>query len=250
MNTVKLNVKALIEEAALLASVSNPDVSMVQSNLEQLVESINAEADLREVVLPMVSHSLAKSLRNRLEVEQWVCDYPEIRNETIAQPIFLTGLPRSGTTYFQYLFDPEPSMRMLRYWEGERPCPPPGFAPETIPGRIEWCAEERAAAQQKDSVRAKIAQIHLSDADGPEECLKLIDQTFLNVGHYWTFRVPGYFSACLDEQALLQAYEYHKLALQLLQWRSNKQRWVLKWPCHLVALEQILQVHPEARFVV
>ena len=91
---------------------------------------------------------------------------------------------------------------MLRYWEGERPCPPPGFAPETISGRIEWCAQERASAQQKDSVRAKLAQIHLSDADGPEECLKLIDQTFLNVGHYWTFRVPSYVNACLDEQAL------------------------------------------------
>lgn len=250
MAKLKISTEELIKEAGALASINNPDVSMLQRNLDLLVDAINSEADLREVVLPMVSHSLAQSLRNRLEVEQWVRDYPEIRNEVIEQPIFLTGLPRSGTTYFQYLFDPEPSMRMLRYWEGERPCPPPGFAPETISGRIEWCAQERASAQQKDSVRAKLAQIHLSDADGPEECLKLIDQTFLNVGHYWTFRVPSYFNACLDEQALLQAYEYHKLALQLLQWRSNKQRWVLKWPCHLVALEQILQVHPEARFVV
>lgn len=247
---MKLSVDEIINEAALLASVTDPDVSMLHRNLALLVDSINSEANLREVVIPKISHSLAISLRNRLEVEQWVKDYPEIHNEVIEKPIFLTGLPRSGTTYFQYLFDPEPSMRMLRYWEGERPCPPPGFAPETISSRIEWCARERAEAQQKDAVRAKIAQIHLSDADGPEECLKLIDQTFVNVGHYWTFRVPTYFNACLDEKMLLQTYEYHKLALQLLQWRGIKQRWVLKWPCHLIALQQILQVHPDARFVV
>ena len=133
MAKLQINTEELIKEAGALASINNPDVSMLQRNLDLLVDAINSEADLREVVLSMVSHSLAQSLRNRLEVEQWVRDYPEIRNEVIEQPIFLTGLPRSGTTYFQYLFDPEPSMRMLRYWEGERPCPPPGFAPERIP---------------------------------------------------------------------------------------------------------------------
>ena len=97
-------------------------------------------------LIPLVGALLlALPVRNRLEVEQWLRDYPEIREEKIEAPIFLTGLPRSGTTYFQYLFDPEPSMRMLRYWEGERPCPPPGFAPETIPGRIAWCVRSSAA---------------------------------------------------------------------------------------------------------
>ncbi len=245
-----LDAQALIARGATMAGVADPDVSSFRPQFERLVDAINAEAGLREDSLPKISHLLAMPVRNRLEVEQWVRDYPEIREEKITQPIFLTGLPRSGTTYFQYLFDPEPSMRMLRYWEGERPCPPPGFSPETIPGRIAWCAEEKAAGRQKDAVRAKIAQIHLSDADGPEECLKLIEQTFLNAGNYWTYRVPGYFQDCLDPAALREAYEYYKLALQLLQWRGERRRWVLKWPCHLIALDQILEVFPDARFVV
>lgn len=250
MAPAKLDAGALIAQGAAMAGIARPDASSFRKNLEFLVDCINAEANLRFDSLPRASHLLALPIRSRLEVEQWLRDYPEIREEKIEAPIFLTGLPRSGTTYFQYLFDPEPSMRMLRYWEGERPCPPPGFAPESIPGRIAWCAEEKAAGQSKDAVRAKIAQIHLSDADGPEECLKLIEQTFLNAGHYWTYRVPGYFKACLDPAALREAYEYYKLALQLLQWRGEKRRWVLKWPCHLIALEQILDVFPDARFVV
>lgn len=245
-----LDAGALLARGAQMAGMADPDFSGFRPQFERLVQAINAEAGLKAEALPKVSHLLTLPVRNRLEVEQWLRDYPEIREEKIEQPIFLTGLPRSGTTYFQYLFDPEPSMRMLRYWEGERPCPPSGFAPETISARIQWCAEEKAAGQSKDAVRAKIAQIHLSDADGPEECLKLIEQTFLNAGHYWTYRVPGYFEACLDPDALREAYAYYKLALQLLQWRCEKRRWVLKWPCHLIALDQIMEVFPDARFVV
>jgi hypothetical protein len=247
---IRLTVQQVEADALALTEVIKPDLAPFRANLDILIESINAEARLTEAALPRVCRQLALALRNRIEVSDWVRRYPEIREEQIEQPIMLTGLPRSGTTYFQYLFDPEPGMRMLRYWEGDRPCPPPGFAPETIPGRIEACALEKARGREKDAVRAKIAQIHLSDADGPEECLKIIDQTFLNVGHYWTYRVPGYFDHCLGPGVMREAYEHYRLVLQLLQWRGGKRRWVLKWPCHLIALDDVLAVFPDARFIV
>ena len=246
---MRLSSDIVIDAGVALADVSEPDLAPFRGNLDLLVGCINDEARLTPDAVPKVCRQLASGLRNRLEVSDWVRRHPEIRDEVIDEPIFLTGLPRSGTTYFQYLFDPEPNMRMLRYWEGDRPCPPPGFAPETIEGRIRLCAE-RKAVQLTDVTSAKIAQIHLSDVDGPEECLEIIDQTFVNVGHYWPFRVPSYFSACLEGGRLLEAYEYHKLALQLLQWQGEPRRWVLKWPCHLVALDEIVTVHPQARFVV
>jgi len=239
----------IVDQAIAMTDVAEPDVEPFRSNLDLLVECLNSEAALREDSLGKVSRQLAEPLRNRIEVSDWVRRHPEIREEPIEQPIFLTGLPRSGTTYFQYLFDPEPNLRMLRYWEGQRPCPPPGFAPETIQGRIAECAAEKARAMG-DSLRAKIAQIHLSDADGPEECLKIIDQTFANVGHYWTFNVPSYFARCLDDVDMQAAYKYYRLVLQLLQWKGERKRWVLKWPCHLVALDDILAVFPDASFVV
>jgi hypothetical protein len=36
----------------------------------------------------------------------------------------------------------------------------------------------------------------------------------------------------------------------LLQHGAPPRRWALKWPCHLLALDAIVAVHPEARFVV
>jgi hypothetical protein len=46
------------------------------------------------------------------------------------------------------------------------------------------------------------------------------------------------------------AYEHHATVLKLLQWGAPPHRWVLKWPCHLLALDAIATVHPDARFVV
>ncbi len=245
----KLNSAMIVEKAIAGADIANPEPERFRANLDLLVDCLNEEARLSPGAVPGVCAQLASGMRNRLEIDDWVARYPEIRDEQIEQPVFLTGLPRSGTTYFQYLFDPEPTMRMLRYWEGDRPCPPPGFAPETVNARIQRCADQKAV-RLADPTGAKIAQIHLSDADGPEECLELIDQSFANVGYFWPFRVPSFFAACLERDMLLPAYEHHKLALQLLQWRTEPRRWVLKWPCHLVALDEILTVHPDARFVV
>ncbi len=99
-------------------------------------------------------------------------------------------------------------------------------------------------------VSAEIAKIHLSDVDGPQECLAMLDQTFANPGMYWTHRIPTWFDQVFDSLDLRAAYEHHKLVLQLLQWRTPPRRWVLKWPCHLMALTEIADVYPDARFVV
>jgi hypothetical protein len=244
----ELSVEAVEAEAVAMAGVAQPDLAPFRENLELLIASINAEAGLRADALPGVQRQLALPLRNRIQVSDWVRRYPEIRDEAIETPIFVIGMPRSGTTYFQYLFDSEPSMRMLRYWEGQQPCPPPGFDPASVAQRIAACAAQKAAIRG-DTLSGKLAQIHLSDSDGPEECLGMLDQTFANVGHYWTYRVPGYFARCLDTIDLNAAYQHHRLMLQLLQWRGARRRWVLKWPCHLVALPQLLATYPDASFV-
>ncbi len=244
-----LSANAIMAQALAMTDVPAPDLAAFRGNLDLLVDGINTEAGLRPEAVAGVQRQLAQPLRNRIEVSHWTRQHPEIRDEPIERPIFLTGLPRSGTTYFQYLLDADPAMRFLRYWEGQRPCPPSGFEPASVAQRIAGCAAQKARAMGNE-LSAKIAQIHLSDADGPEECLGILDQTFANVGHYWTYRVPGYFERCLDAVDLRACYEHHKLVLQLLQWRGARKRWVLKWPCHLVALQPILDVYPDASFIV
>jgi hypothetical protein len=243
-----VGVDTITATAVEMADVSDPDLEPFRSNLDLLVDCINSEADLSPTGVLTTQAQLALPLRNRIEVSEWVRSHPEIEDEPIERPLFLTGLPRSGTTYFQYLFDPEPSMRMLRHWEGDRPCPPPAFDPESARRRIDE-ATEQARKLRDDGFRAELAKMHLMDVDGPQECVAIIDQTFGNVGNYWTYRIPSYFARCLDTVDLRACYEHHKRVLQLLQWRAEPKRWVLKWPCHLVALNHLIAVYPDASFV-
>ena len=95
-----------------------------------------------------------------------------------------------------------------------------------------------------------IDAMHLTDVDGPQECLAILDQTFVNPGLLWTRSAGSYLTFLLESADLRAAYEYHQRVLRLLQWGAAPQRWALKWPCHLLALDAIRSVYPDASFVV
>ena len=46
----------------------------------------------------------------------------------------------------------------------------------------------------------------------------------------------------------LRRYASHRRQLQLLQWRGPQPRWALKYPNHVIAMDAIVEVYPDARF--
>jgi Sulfotransferase family len=241
-------VDEVFSRASALTDVEDPDPTHFLANLTAVVDHMNEEAALTDAGLQGIMGQLIVALRNRIEVDAYVAEHPEVDTTPITAPIFLTGLPRSGTTYFQYLFDQDPRLRMLRTWEGERPAPPPALDPESAERRRE--ASKESARIARELTGGKIDAFHLTDVDGPQECLALLDQTFVNPGLLWTMSVSGYLEYLLHEADLREAYEYHARVLRLLQQGAPERRWTLKWPCHLLALDAIADLHPEARFVV
>jgi hypothetical protein len=245
---VTLRADDVFERAHALADVTDPDPTHFRGNLDAVVESMNADADLTPIGVEVALAQLVRALRNRIEVDAYLADAPEVAASAVAAPIVLTGLPRSGTTYFQYLFDQDPRLRMLRTWEGERPVPPPAVDPESARRRIAESTEK--ARRDREVGGSTIDSFHLTDVEGPQECLAILDQTFVNPGLLWVMSVSGYLDYLLHRADLVAAYEYHAAVLKLLQWRAPARRWALKWPCHLLALDAIAAVHPDARFVV
>lgn len=243
-----LSAEAVTRMAQGLAPVPDPTPDLFADNLALLVDSLNAEANLSERGVAASSWMLASALRKRIEVSHWCASEPSIEQQPVERPIFLTGLPRSGTTYFQYLFDREPTLRMMRTWEGDSPCPPPAADPASARQRRAHCAEQHRQRREADGGAGD--SFHLSDPDGPQECVMILDQTFGNAGHYWTFRAPGYFDRVFDTIDMAACYGHHKRVLQTLQWQGPATRWALKWPCHLVALDAVMQVYPDAGFAV
>ena len=245
---LEISVEAVTAKAHAMTSVVDPTPHLFTDNLELLVGSINEEARLNEQGTAACTWLLASALHKRIEVSHWWESDARIRERAVERPVFLTGLPRSGTTYFQYLFDREPTMRMMRTWEGDSPCPPPANDPASAAKRRARCVDQHEQRRAQDGGASD--SFHLSDPDGPQECVMIMDQTFGNAGHYWPLRVPSYFERVLDTIDLVGCYAHHKRVLQTLQWQAPPTRWALKWPCHLLALDEILQVYPDAALVV
>lgn len=235
---------SIIAEAEEKVGIADSDAG-VRGNLERLVAALGRDFPLSAAGEAMVRGQLLMDAVNRLEAQKWVRDYPEIAKEPIDAPVFLMGLPRSGTTYFQYLFDRDRRFRLIRTWESSMPSPPPGFDLESVARRrTEW-----AEMQKRRGHFEGFEALHLYDEDGSDECHAFLEQSYGSVGLQNLFRVPGYFDWLMDEGDFVETYRIHKRQLQLLQWRSERKPWALKYPNHVVAMDEILEVYPDARFV-
>ena len=95
----------------------------------------------------------------------------------------------------------------------------------------------------------ELAGLHYSDAASHEECWRLLQHTGRSVAFETQAFTPGY-SAWLQGQDWTPAYERHRTLLQLIGMNDPDQRWILKNPSHLVALDAIRTVHPDAVIVV
>ncbi|TCM16141.1 sulfotransferase family protein [Novosphingobium sp. PhB165] len=235
---------SIIAEAEDSVGIADSDRG-VRENLQRLVASLQANFPMSAEGEAKVRAMLLCDSVNRLESLKWVRDYPEIVDEVIEAPVFLMGLPRSGTTYFQYLFDRDPRFRLIRTWESSMPSPPPGFDPASVEKRRAAWRELQKAHGRPEA----FAALHLYDDGGSDECHAFLEQSYGAAGLHNLYRVPDYFDWLMDGLDLVETYRVHKRQLQCLQWRSEARPWALKYPNHVIAMDAILAVYPDARFV-
>lgn len=240
-----LSAASIVAEAEERAGITDTETAL-HGNLEALLDSLNIDAKLPDWGEASVRQALVDRTADRLEALKWLQAHPEIGEEVIEQPVFLTGLPRSGTTFFQYLFDRDTRFRLIRTWEAVLPSPPPGFDPASVARRKAGESERRR--RSRPDVEGFEA-MHLVDVDGPEECHAFMEHSYAAAGFYNLFNVPSYFNYLISDLDFEAAYRTHQRQLQLLQWRMPQPRWALKYPNHVLAMDTVLRLHPQARFV-
>ena len=96
--TTHLDMAPLLAEAEQLAGFADSEQAAFGGNLAALVDAINREARLNETGHAIARDMITGLLTHRISGLKWVEQHPEILAERIDQPVFLTGLPRSGTT--------------------------------------------------------------------------------------------------------------------------------------------------------
>lgn len=215
--------------------------------LEHLVSSINQECELTDVGKTGAPEMLINGLVNRLEIESWYQRHPEIDDEQIVAPVFGISMPRTGSTTLGFILSVDRNTRVLRDWEANRLCPPPESATEFTDPRI---AATEAGNEALEAMVPELRNMLPRDAQGPTECYYLLSYAFATPALETFFNVPG-FSAYVSSPDfdLGPAYRFHRRAIKLLQWRCPPKRWFLRSPPHLFGLDALLEVYPDARFV-
>jgi len=112
------------------------DVNFMEG-LQRLTESLNQEARLNEVGVYVAGITIANSLVTRLKLEDYIRSHPEVLEREVERPIFIVGLPRTGTTALHHMLNQDESNHTLRLWEGRQPVPPPEDRTYTRDPRIQ-----------------------------------------------------------------------------------------------------------------
>jgi hypothetical protein len=209
-----------------------------RDGLEVLVRSLREEARLNAVGEAVIYPRLVGHLVSRLRIEEWYRQHPETDDVPIKAPLFGLGLPRTGSTALSFLLAQDPGVRYLRQWESTTPYPPPSTVEGPDP-RIE-AALAQAAVGTKDHVP--------SDVNGPMECLDLMALDFKTQMYHAFARIPTY-AAWVTAADLTPTYGYERRALKLLQWGEQPRPWRLKTPAHMLWIDHLAAVFPDARFV-
>lgn len=241
-----MNVDDLVRSACERAGSDDFGADTWQEGLGVLVDSLNNEAALNELGVAAMTDQIVGHLVKRLEVEQWYAKHPEIDEQQIVAPLFGLGLPRTGSTALSYLLAQDPSRRSLRVWEAGEPCPPPATATEHTDPRI---AAAQAGIDFTNEMFPGFAGMLPTEAEGPQECLLPMALDFRSLMFEGMTLIPSY-SAWILSCDMEPAYRYHQRVLKLLQWRCPPNRWWLKSPAHMLTIDALDAVYPDARFVV
>jgi Sulfotransferase family len=210
--------------------------------LSRLLESSQDEARLNLIGKIALKTDVLETLRARLQMERDRRLYPDITRREIHEPLFIVGLPRSGTSVLHRLLGADPEHRSPLMWEVRSPSPP---TRDDEKPRIQRATQ---SCNFFNWLVPTFRYVHTVGAEVPQECVSLMTPTFLSDQFDAMYYVPSY-RAWFFRQDLRPAYKYHRRFLQHLQFRRPGRRWILKAPTHMFAMPALLSMYPNALFV-
>ena len=213
--------------------------------LECYLAAVREEAELSTFGRIAVRQMLVSSLVNRIRLASWARAHPDVRNEVIAEPWVILGLPRTGTSLLSILLGLDSESRALMHWEGAHPIPPASLATAAEDPRI---AENAREIEQLLKLNPALSAMHPFGATIAQECVALFMFDIRTLGVETQAYVPSY-GRWLQQCDMSPAYAQHQLALQVLQSAQPTERWVMKTPNHLWCLDILFDFYPDARVI-
>jgi hypothetical protein len=242
----RLAADKLMRAAQLRAGLDDfGDLSFVDP-LQRLLDALASQASLSVVGRIAAKWDAVRFLTSLLRLRAEEARTPAILRERIDRPIFITGLPRSGTTFLHRLMLADQENRAPLVWQTIYPYQPEGGADRRV-------AQVNSQLRAFERLAPEFRGLHPLYATSPQECSEITAHVFRSLRFDTTYHIPSY-RAWLDRAGHVPAYRFHKRFLQHLQYQGTTGarrlgRWVLKCPDHVFAVDAIRAVYPDAGFV-
>jgi Sulfotransferase family len=213
--------------------------------LAVILDSYQREADLTPLGSKWCRVFLRAALAARLLSEAAWKQHPQYADVSVARPIFVTGLTRTGTTALHRLLGADPSHQGLQMWLAEYPQPrPPRETWDSNPVYRQIDAQ----FEQHHFEHPEFMGLHYMSAGELEECWQLLRQSLHSVAYETLAHIPSY-AHWLAKEDWTATYRRYRKNLQLIGLNDIGKRWVLKNPSHLFALDALMATFPDALIV-
>jgi hypothetical protein len=233
-----LSKDAVLDEARQQTGLTDFGEESFRDGLDILLGSLRDEARLHERGRAFLHHRIVGYLSQRLQVEDWYRRHPEMDDVSVTAPLIGLGLPRTGSTALSMLLAQDPHVRYLRRWESSQPCPPPS----TVHG-----VDPRIPPDKGEMIGSRY---HVpADTHGPMECHELMALDFKSHIFQSFAEIPSYSTWLIERADLTPTLRYQRRVMKLLQWGEPERPWRLKCPSHVLWLDALDSVFPDARFV-
>jgi hypothetical protein len=243
----RVAVDELMSTACKRTGLSDFGDDAFREPLAVLTGAIARETHLTPLGRVMARQFLLQLLGNRLRAEDLIRRNPQILDEEVRAPIFIVGLPRTGTTHLHNLVSQDPRLRSLPYWESLEPVPEVGRRgdPAADDPRMRRCD---MALRFQHYVMPLFALMHEMTSKGPHEEIQLMAMDFSTMLFETMYQVPSY-RDWYKHSNQTGPYRYLRRMLQMLQWLRGPKHWSLKSPQHLEQVAPILAAFPDASIV-
>ncbi|MFK7894549.1 MAG: sulfotransferase [Myxococcota bacterium] len=244
---MELNSETIIETARKMTGLQEFESESFKEGLEILLADVAEESRLTDSGRQRIMGQSVMQLANRLQVDDWIRNHPEVLDEPIHEPLFVCGMPRTGTTLAIDLLHADPARRCLINWEAKKSVPPP--EPDSFDSDPRLIELRGQLAPALAGMKAQGIPIpHWEEADDPTECIFVLAADFRCL--MWGSLIPcRRYNEWILETSAEPAYRHLERVLQVLQ-SKVKGRWTLKMPSHALNLPSLKQVFPDARVVV